>query len=83
MKLQPKIARESKIKYKFVPGVFAESWHGTPYIRLRPRRRRICWCFCVRSVLGGQLRVRMHILELCRYKMEQSMPEQWRVQHLD
>ena len=38
----------------------------------------MCQCFCVRSVLDGQFRVRMHIWDPCRNNEFQSMPEQWR-----
>ena len=64
--LEPRIAWASKIKFIWFSGFLAESWSGTSSIGFGSRRRRVCRCFCVCSVLGGQFRARTKIsFETC------------------
>jgi len=59
--------------------LWAASWSGASFIGLTLRRRRICRWFCVCSVLGGQFRARLHILEPGRGNKLKSCSEQDRV----
>ena len=68
-----RIARVSKIRVQLFSNVFDESWSGTSAFGLGSPRRRISQCFCVCSLRGGQLCVRIDISETGKTK-NQKLP---------
>ena len=52
----------------FFSEILVESWSGTASIGFGSPRRRICQCFCARSIFDGQFRAQIQILESSRKK---------------
>ena len=63
----PRIARASKIKFQLISRTFGRFLVPDVFHRVRVAETVNLPFFCACIVLGGQFRVRMHILEPCRH----------------